>query len=214
MKKKLSIILGFILLLIAIRHFYLYHLDDTKTLMTALREQLGWKAIIVASLFYILMLSIPFFPGVEIAWLMILIYGKDAIILVYFLTICGLCISFGIGRWFEKSWLTTWLNLPQLKKQFAIRTEDIKNKFSRLHPKLVSALSPVSVSSIHRYFILALVINLPGNTIIGGGGGISLICGLNPHFSWKGFITTLAIATAPMPLLLMLGILQIENLIS
>jgi hypothetical protein len=59
-----------------------------------------------------------------------------------------------------------------------------------------------------RYFIIAILINLPGNTIIGGGGGIALLCGM------KGFILTIAIASSPIPLLLLFGMIQIETLLS
>ncbi|MBU2649128.1 hypothetical protein KKI24_30755 [bacterium] len=70
-----SIIFGFIL----IRHFYLYHTGDTKELMIWLKGNLGWKAALIAGVVYVLMLSIPFFPGIELAWLVILLFGKDAV---------------------------------------------------------------------------------------------------------------------------------------
>ena len=210
---KVMFLFGLIVLLIIFRHIYLYHLEDIKNLMIWMKNGLGWKAIIVGAFFYVMMLSIPFFPGIEIAWLMIMLYGKEAVILIYLLTICGLCLSFGIGRWFEKSWLTRWLNIPELKNQFAERSSKIRQKLSTLHPRWSTFITSGGRLGKHHYLLLAIIINVPGNTLIGGGGGISFICGMNRRFSWKGFIGTLVIATAPIPILLMLGIIQFENLI-
>jgi hypothetical protein len=212
-KQKIIIIFGFVVLLVLFRHFYLYHLDDFKNLMIWMKEGLGWKAIIIGSVFYVLMLSVPFFPGIEIAWVMIFIYGKEAIILLYFLTICGLCLSFGIGRWFEKSWLTTWINIPALKKHFSERSLNIRTRLSSLHPRMAPIIASSQTLTKHHYVLLAIIINVPGNTLVGGGGGISFICGMNHRFSWKGFILTLVLAIAPVPILLMAGVLQFENLI-
>jgi len=43
-------------------------------------------------------------------------------------------------------------------------------------------------------------VNLPGNILIGGGGGISLIAGASRLFSLPGFLTTIALAVSPLPL--------------
>jgi hypothetical protein len=45
-----------------------------------------------------------------------------------------------------------------------------------------------------------VAINLPGNIVIGGGGGIALMAGLSRLFSPSGFVVTVAIATLPIPL--------------
>jgi hypothetical protein len=52
----------------------------------------------------------------------------------------------------------------------------------------------------HRYFALAIVVNVPGNIILGGGGGIALIAGASKLFSLSGFLATIALAVAPVPL--------------
>ncbi|MCP1169307.1 hypothetical protein NHG85_12380, partial [Limimaricola sp. ASW11-118] len=55
-----------------------------------------------------------------------------------------------------------------------------------------------------RYLLLALLINLPGNSLIGGGGGILLAAGLSRLFRPAPVLLTLVLATAPVPLLLMI----------
>ena len=54
--------------------------------------------------------------------------------------------------------------------------------------------------------MLGLALNLPGNTLVGGGGGIAMVAGLSGLVSPLGFLVTVAVAVAPIPLLfLVLG---------
>lgn len=53
----------------------------------------------------------------------------------------------------------------------------------------------------HRYLALAVALNLPGNTLLGGGGGIALMAGLSGLYPMPAYLTTVAIAVAPVPLL-------------
>jgi hypothetical protein len=52
----------------------------------------------------------------------------------------------------------------------------------------------------HRYLALAIAINLPGNILLGGGGGLALMAGISRLFSAPGFLATIAIAVSPVPL--------------
>jgi len=131
--------------------------------------------------------------------------------MIYLLTLVGLGLSFGIGRWFEKSWLTAGLDLLKLKENLNKRTESIMSRFREKLPVMVINRQLTAILKSPHYFILAILINLPGNTVIGGGGGIALLCGMNRSFSWKGFMLTIAIASSPIPLLLYFGLIQIET---
>jgi hypothetical protein len=58
----------------------------------------------------------------------------------------------------------------------------------------------------HRYIALALVVNVPGNSVIGGGGGIMMMAGLSGIFTPAQTFLTVAIAVSPVPLaILFLG---------
>jgi len=46
--------------------------------------------------------------------------------------------------------------------------------------------------------------------MIGGGGGISLACGISRSISWKWFLLTIVLAVLPVPLLAFLGVIQLE----
>ena len=52
----------------------------------------------------------------------------------------------------------------------------------------------------HRHLMLALLVNLPGNAVIGGGGGILMLSGLSGLFTLPRLLLTLALAVAPVPL--------------
>jgi hypothetical protein len=210
MKKKIGAMITIIALLVLIRHVILYHTGDIKELLVWLKVYLGWKTLLIGGIAYMLLLSIPFFPGVELGWLLILLFGKKAVILIYCFTLGGLSLSFFIGRWFEKSWLTSRLDIQSLKRQFNEQTVSMVKRLKSLAPRQFSNFHFEKYFCKYYYIILAIFINMPGNTIVGGGGGIAFICGINHNFSWKGFLLTIALATAPLPLLLYFGFIQIE----
>jgi hypothetical protein len=55
----------------------------------------------------------------------------------------------------------------------------------------------------HFYVALALAVNAPSNSIIGGGGGIVMMAGLSAIFSPLATFLTVAIAVCPVPLAVM-----------
>ena len=52
----------------------------------------------------------------------------------------------------------------------------------------------------HRYVALAVLFNMPGNFLLGGGGGIAMVAGVSRLYSVPGFLVTVAIAVSPVPL--------------
>jgi hypothetical protein len=66
----------------------------------------------------------------------------------------------------------------------------------------------------HRHLTLAVCLNLPGNSVLGGGGGIAALCGLSRQFHWWRYVLTLIVATAPLPLLVLIGQIDIEPMLA
>ena len=56
----------------------------------------------------------------------------------------------------------------------------------------------------YRYLALALAVNTPGNSVIGGGGGIMIMAGLSGIFSPLSTFLTVAFAVSPVPLAMVL----------
>ncbi len=63
----------------------------------------------------------------------------------------------------------------------------------------------------HRYLLFALLINMPGNSLLGGGGGIALVSGFARLYRWPWFVLTVALASLPIPLLVFFGLVRVED---
>jgi hypothetical protein len=47
---------------------------------------------------------------------------------------------------------------------------------------------------------LAILFNLPGSALVGGGGGISLAAGISRLVTYPQFLITTALAVSPIPI--------------
>jgi len=191
-------------------------LDKISEWVNSMPTQWHSFILFIGGLAYIILLSLPFIPGVELGLVLMCLFGKEGIIFVYLCTVIGLNLSFAIGHLLPRQWVFAWL------AQFGVASSDIEAEGdhwmrhllsrSTLGDRLKDRLGAHLVK--YRYAVLGVLFNLPGNFILGGGGGIALICGINRSFSWLGFLITVVIATTPVPLLAYLGVIQIENLIT
>jgi len=50
----------------------------------------------------------------------------------------------------------------------------------------------------YRYLALAVLLNVPGNAVIGGGGGIAMLVGMTRLFSFPAYIATVVLAVSPV----------------
>ncbi|MDX1431752.1 MAG: hypothetical protein R3286_04820 [Gammaproteobacteria bacterium] len=168
-------------------------------------EQLVHKTIMVAAVLYSVLLAIPFVPGVEIGLAIIGMFGPKIVFLVYLCTLAGLAISFAFGRLVSQRSLIAFLDELKLHRTCAVLREieplGIQDRLAYLVRHAPSSLAPVLLR--HRHLTLAVALNLPGNFLIGGGGGIALIAGISRLYSVAGFIATIALATAPVPLVIL-----------
>lgn len=162
--------------------------------------------IIISLIIYTVLIAIPFVPSVEVGWGLMLLLGADLAPLVYLFTVVGLTVSFMGGRLIPESRLQTFLEDLSLKKASRLveklKTLDTEQRLSMLLSRAPAKFIPNLLR--HRYLAIAVALNIPGNTVIGGGGGISLAAGMSRLFgSWR-FVLTLAVAVAPVPLLIVI----------
>jgi hypothetical protein len=173
----------------------------------------GRGVLIAGGIIYSLLLSLPFVPGVELGILLICTFGKEGIVFVYLATVAGLSLAFLIGRLVPRRWIDSGLERLGDSRSCSSQSDEIEKMadcMSAGRKHIPSWLKSYLVK--YRYLTIAVLINLPGNYILGGGGGISIACGTSRRISWKGFLVTVALAVSPVPLLAYLGIIQLEAL--
>ncbi len=167
--------------------------------------------LIGGGLLYVLLLSLPFVPGVELGVLLMCVFGQQGVILVYLATVAGLNLAFLMGRLMPQKWLESRLQklgFTQTCDNSTNEIDDVLDSLSR-RPKFCQSRLGCFLST-YRYLTIAILFNLPGNYLIGGGGGISLACGISRRISWIWFLLTVILAVSPVPLLAFFGIIQLE----
>jgi hypothetical protein len=143
--------------------------------------------LIGGGILYVLLLSLPFVPGVELGIVLMCAFGKEGIWIESRLQRLGFSQTCD-GQVGEIDGMLDKLSLNQLF---------CKGRF-------------MSFLSKYRYLAIGVLFNTPGNYLIGGGGGISLACGISHSISWKWFLLTVVLAVSPVPLLALFGVIQLE----
>ncbi|MDZ7829786.1 MAG: hypothetical protein U5K33_09975 [Halofilum sp. (in: g-proteobacteria)] len=163
--------------------------------------------VLLVTLVYIVTMAMPFVPGIEIGLTLMLVLGPDVFPLVYACTQIALLLSFIAGRLLsldQLAVLASWLHLERTRSTL-VRLESMEPD-QRLQFMLRAAPRCWLRGLVrHRYLALAVLINVPGNAIIGGAGGMGLCAGMSRVFSLPRYIMVMALATTPVPILLWIG---------
>ena len=136
--------------------------------------QWGPNILIAGGILYVLLLSLPFVPGVELGLLLMCVFGKEGIVFVYFATVAGLSIAFLMGRLLPKNWIESRLQKLGFSQTCDSHVDEIDgmlDSFS-LNQRFCESRFR-SFLSKYRYLTIGILFNTPGNYLIGGGGGIS-----------------------------------------
>lgn len=150
---------------------------------------------------YSIMLALPCVPGIEVGLALMMIEGSWVAPAVYAATLLGLLLAYLVGRRVPDA------ALERLFRDFGLRRAaewlariaplDSEERLGLPQSGLPSWLAPAARL---RYVLLAVLINLPGNIALGGGGGLLLFAGLSRLFSPLPLILTLVVAISPVPL--------------
>ena len=81
---------------------------------------------------------------------------------------------------------------------------DAKERLALLVERAPRRLVPILLR--HRHVGLVVLLNLPGNSVVGGGGGIALCAGMSGLFPLPGFLAAVLLATAPVPMFFWFGL--------
>lgn len=165
-------------------------------------EQQVHRAIMLGAIAYIGLLAVPFVPGAEIGLAMLVAFGAAIAPLVYICTVASMMLAYTVGRFVPIASLERLLRLLGMRRAASVvaRAAPLSND-ERLALLLAGqSKGALSLAMRHRYIALALAVNTPGNSIVGGGGGIMMMAGLSGIFSPLSTFLTIAIAVSPVPL--------------
>ena len=178
------------------------------------KSHFGRDVLIAGGILYVLLLSLPFVPGVELGLLLMCVFGKEGIVFVYVLTVAGLSLAFLVGQSLPKRWIISWLQKLGSSQPCADHCDEIGEMLDQ--SKFGQKFRQHRLGSYvlrYRYLALALLFNLPGNYLLGGGGGIALACGASRCLPRRQFLLTVVLATSPVPILAFFGLIQLEALL-
>jgi len=186
---------------------------EVQTILSPESLGLDILSITFAAILYMIVLALPFVPAIELGILIMVLFGLLGIIVAYMATVGGLFLAFTAARFLPASAYNKWMvklgiepDRPGVK---AVMESLIVGEpgNTRLGGRMKSGLLR------HRHLMLAASLNLPGNSVIGGGGGIAFVCGASGIFRWGGFLATALLATAPIPIVVSLGLVEVGPLL-
>ena len=150
---------------------------------------------------YALVLAVPFMPGIGISVSLLLLRGAEIAPLVWAATAAGLALAFMVGRLIPYRRLAFWLNELHLRRAARLVLEagalPTEARLDILRQRLPGRFGPLLLRT--RYLALVALVNLPGNVVIGGGGGIAMLAGLSGLFRPWPALLALVVAALPIP---------------
>jgi len=198
-------LLLFVCLIIAGNYLSQWVVDSLDFEITPVNEFTVHRIIIISMIAYIVLMAIPFVPGAEIGLGFMMILGPKIAPLIYLCTLVSLFLGFMIGRFIPEKNIIKLLQDIHLRKASLLMTEleglDSQRRFDLLLERSPTVLVPFLLK--YRYLALLIIINIPGNIVIGGGGGIAMSAGMSRLFTPPRYLVTVAIAVSPIPLFLL-----------
>lgn len=200
------IIVAVVILAIAANRLGAWLIDLVEFEVTDLNKNYMISAVILAMVFYALLLAIPFVPGVEVGFGLIVMFGPPLVIPVYVSTVVGISLAFILGRIVPITRMQAFLRFLYLDKAADLvgRITPLKQraKMDMLMQAAPKRIVPFLLR--HRYLAIAAALNIPGNAVIGGGGGIGMLVGLSRIVPFPLFLLTVTLAAAPVPIIVLI----------
>lgn len=158
--------------------------------------------VMLAVAVYIVLMATPFMPGIEVGLAVMLLLGYKSALLIYLSTIIALCISYAVGRYFPLRIVHKFLRwLFLYKASDLVKQLEPLNQNERL--ELLNKKAPRKIAPFllkHRYLTIAATLNLPGNALLGGGGGIGLVVGMSRVIPFYKYFLVVIASVLPIPL--------------
>lgn len=159
--------------------------------------------IFAALVLFVLTSALPFVPGAEIGIMLMICFGKPLVLPVYASMVAALTVAFLVGRFVPPSAVSGGLARLGLMKASALvsglngcRGNQPAGPLQKLHRGGL-----ISMIVKNRLLALILLLNVPGNSVAGGGGGIALAAGISGLYSIPAFLVAVLTAIAPVPVI-------------
>lgn len=162
--------------------------------------------VFASAALYVVLMALPFLPGIEIGLMLMAMLGAGGIALVYLCTVLALSLSFLAGRHLPPRYVARALGWLRLERGRKLVT-DLEPLGAEERLRFLAQIAPSRIVPFllrHRYLVLAVLFNLPGNALIGDGGGIALIAGMSRLFPFPKFVLLVCVAITPVPLLFLI----------
>lgn len=169
-------------------------------------EPIIHKMVMTSAGVFVVASALPFVPGAEIGFALIFLFGKSIAFLVYVCMVSALTIAYLAGLLVPTKFIADFFVFLGFKKANQLVRDfssiDANKKLQFLIRKAPHQIVPFLLN--HRYLALIILFNLPGNSLIGGGGGIAFTVGMSGLYSFPRYLVTVAIAVAPVPIFFLL----------
>lgn len=185
------------LVLVALAIASLWQFEGRGLVSVYLQDNATWSALLLFAVLYAVLLAIPFVPGTELGWLIIALFGTVGILVAWFSTVIGLALSY---------WSALLLGRHPVFARLMQRRQAMCDS-DPAQLALVARILQRCLRWQERYpcvFVL-VTLNVPGNLLIGGGGGIAWLTAVTPGVRFSYFIVTATVGTAVVPLVLLAG---------
>jgi len=160
--------------------------------------------VMIAIAVYVLLMATPFMPGIEIGLALMALLGPKSAALIYLSTVLALSLSYAVGRFVPLRVVYRLLGWLYLERASSLvrQLEPLgrRERLAVLNEKAPRRVAPFLLR--HRYVTIAALLNLPGNALLGGGGGIGLVVGVSGLIPYPAYLLVVAVAVAPVPLLI------------
>ena len=180
--------------------------ERLKMEITPENESVIFGATVVAIVLYALLISLPFVPGVEIGIGLMVMFGTPMAIPVYLSTVIGLTLGFFIGRLVPEKVLCgcfDFLGTTRISHMLRdLARKPVQERMNLLLERAPRRFVPFLLR--HRYIAIAVSYNIPGNSVIGGGGGIAFMAGLSRLISFPLYLLAVVIGVSPVTILFLI----------
>jgi hypothetical protein len=153
---------------------------------------------------YALLICVPFLPSYHLSLAFMILQGPDQIWWIFWATVLGFFWPFIAGKHIPHRYLIHIFNdlhmfriAKLIEDTHALPRDERSALITRMAPKWIKPLV-----NKWRYLAIAIALNVPGNVIIGGAGGILMVAGLSRLFAPAAILATIILCLCPIPLLI------------